>query len=65
MFEQLVKIEAHYEEIAQRLCENNVLADAALYASLMKEYKGLTPLVEEYRSYCRAQKDLEEAKGIK
>lgn len=61
MFEQLKDIEMKYEELSQKLCENETVNDAKLYAQLMKEYKSLTPLVEEYRRYAIAQNSLEEA----
>ena len=64
MFEQLKTIEARYEEVAQLLCDSAVLADAQIYAERMKEYKNLTPLVEEYRRYCGAQNSLEEAEAL-
>ena len=61
MFEQLKDIEMKYEELSQKLCETETVNDAKLYAQLMKEYKSLTPLVEEYRRYAIAQNSLEEA----
>lgn len=64
MFEKLKLTEQKYEEISQKLTEPEVIGDNKLYASLMKEYKNLTPVVEKYREYVKCQKTMEDAKEL-
>ncbi len=64
MFEKLKLTEQKYEEISNRLTDPSVISDNKLYASLMKEYKSLTPVVEKYREYCKCQKTMEDAKEL-
>lgn len=64
MIEKLQLAEARYDEISAKLSDPAVVSDNALYRSLMQEYKTLTPLIETFRSYKRAQESLEEAKTL-
>ena len=62
MFEQLGGAEERYQAINDQLMDPNVVSDPKQYAQLMKEYKNLTPIVEKYREYKKAQEDMDEAK---
>jgi protein subunit release factor A len=53
MLDQLESVVHRYDEISRLLQEPAALG-ADGYRSLMKEYKELTPLVEEYARYARA-----------
>lgn len=64
MFEQLGSAEERYESINEKLMDPNVVSDQKQYASLMREYKNLTPIVEKYREYVKAKEDMEEAKSL-
>lgn len=64
MFEKLQLIEERYEEVNRRLMEPDVVSDQAVYRDLMKEYKNLTPIVEKFRAYKKANTDFEEAKSL-
>ncbi len=64
MFEKLKLTEQKYEEISEKLTDPSVISDNKLYASLMKEYKSLTPVVEKYREYRKCQKVMEDAKEL-
>lgn len=64
MFEKLKAAEEKYGEISEKLTDMEVIGDNKLYASLMKEYKNLTPIVEKYREYCKCKKAAEEAKEL-
>ncbi|MDE7303621.1 MAG: peptide chain release factor 1 [Oscillospiraceae bacterium] len=64
MFEKLKLTEQKYEEISNKLTDPEVISDNKLYASLMKEYKNLTPVVEKYREYIRCKKTMEDAKEL-
>ena len=64
MLEKVQLIEQHYEEINEKLMDPNVVNDQAAYRDLMREYKNLTPIVEKYRKYKKAEFDLEEVKSL-
>ena len=64
MFEKLLAMEAHFEEINQQLSDPAVVTDREQYAALMKEHKSLTPIIEVFRQYRAAQADAEEAKTL-
>lgn len=64
MFERLQTTEQRFEQINKSLCDPNIISDREAYKTLMKELKGLTPVVEKYKEYKRFCKDLEQAKEI-
>jgi peptide chain release factor 1 len=64
MFEKLLAMEQKYEDINSRLSDPEVIGDRSLYASLMKEYKNLTPIIEAFRSYKSTSGDYEEAQEL-
>lgn len=64
MFDKLKATELKYEEISNMLTEPDVLNDSDRYRALMKEYSTLTPIVEKYREYAKAQKEEAEAKEL-
>lgn len=64
MFENIQVFEKRYEELNQKLCDPSVLADPAVYAELMKEHKNITPIVEKYRAYRKAEEAQDEAKML-
>ena len=64
MTEKLNEAEKRYEEISGKLADTTVISDQEQYKKLMKEYKSLTPLVEKFREYKKAQADLDEAREM-
>lgn len=64
MLEKLSEVEKHYEEISEKLFDPNIVSDIEKYKSLMKEQKNLSPIVEKYREYKKAESDFEEAKQM-
>lgn len=64
MLEKLSEVEKHYEEISEKLFNPNIVSDIEKYKSLMKEQKNLSPIVEKYREYKKAESDFEEAKQM-
>ena len=64
MTEKLNIMERRYEEINEKLTDANVINDNTQYKNLMKEYKNLTPIIEKYREYKAAKKDLDEAEEM-
>lgn len=61
MFEKLKALEERYEEINNKLMDPNIINDQALYTSLMKEYKNITPIIEKFREYKKAKASFDEA----
>ncbi len=61
MFEKLLLLEQRYEEINTQLTQPEVYSDPKLLASLQKELKDLTPIVEKFREYRDAKQAMEEA----
>ncbi len=64
MLERLKAAEEKYEEINSSLMDADVINDQDRYKKLMKEYKTLTPLVEKYREYKKAESEYNEAKEM-
>ncbi len=64
MFEKLKDVAARYEQINEKLMDPAVVSDNNQYKSLMKEHKNLTPIVEAYREYEKAQASMEEAREL-
>ena len=64
MFEKLAVMEQKYEEISEKLSDPSVVNDNKLYTQLMREYKTMTPIIEKYREYKKAQASFEEAKEL-
>ena len=64
MFENIQVFEKRYEELNQKLCDPTVLTNPTVYAELMKEHKTITPIVEKYREYRRAEDAPAEALSV-
>ena len=61
MFEALREAEKKYEEIGEKLMQPDVVSNPETFKNLMKEHKTLTPIIEKYREYMVAEKNIEEA----
>ena len=61
MLEKLKEAERRYEGMETELSLPEIFSDPERYAALMKEYKGLTPIIEKYREYTRAAANKEDA----
>ncbi|MBQ7114807.1 MAG: peptide chain release factor 1 [Clostridia bacterium] len=64
MIDKLQQVEERFEKVNELLCLPETVSDQGKYASLMKELKNLTPLVETYREYKKALSDGEAAKEM-
>ncbi len=64
MLEKLKEAEQRYERMERELSSPDIFSDPERYAALMKEYKGLTPIIEKYREYIRADGGHREAELI-
>ena len=64
MIEKLSEAEERFEDISEKLSDTAVINDQEQYKKLMKEFKNLSPLVETFRRYKKAEADLNEAKEM-
>ena len=64
MLDKLIKVEEKFEDINEKLCQSDVVADISQYKKLMQELKVLTPIVEKFRQLKAAQATLAEAKEM-
>ena len=64
MFDRLDDIVKHYEEIMLELNNPSVTEDQKRFRKLMKEQADLTPLVNTYKEYTRAKRDVEDSLAL-
>ncbi len=64
MFNKLLSVEQRFEEVNDKICQPDVVADMDTYKKLMRELKQLTPVVEKFREYKAVQAAFEEAKML-
>lgn len=64
MFEKLLEIEQHFDELSEQLQDPDVVSNQENYTKLMKEYKRLTPIVETFRALKKSQSDENDAKEL-
>lgn len=64
MFEKLPSVEARFDKINEMLADPSITSDINQYTSLMKELSSLTPVVEKYRQWTKAEDDLAQAKEL-
>ncbi len=64
MIDKLQQVEERFEKVNELLCQSETVSDQNKYASLMRELKNLTPIVETFRLYKKAVSDGEAAKEM-
>ena len=64
MFEKLPAVEDRFEKIQKMLSDPEVTSDIGEYTKLMKELSSLTPVVEKYRQWVKAEDDGRQAKAL-
>ena len=64
MLEKLKEAELRFEKMESDLADPTITSDGERFASLMKEYKSLSPIIEKFRLYKKAEADMEEAKEL-
>ena len=64
MLERLAKLNEKYTDISASLEDPAVISDVEGYTKLLKEYKNLTPVIDEYRRYLAAVESEKEARAI-
>ena len=61
MLDKLKEAEKRYVAMEEELADPAIFSQPDRYASLMKDYKNLTPVIEHYRAYCQVLSANEEA----
>ncbi len=64
MLEKLAALLDRYNEINERLMQPETAGSGELYRSLMKEYNQLTPIIDMYKAYLRAEEAKSEAEEL-
>ena len=64
MFEKLEDVEKRFEEVSKKISDPEVIARQSEWQKLMKEHDAMVDVVEKYREYKKANKDLEQAKEM-
>ena len=64
IFEKLRKVEDRYREIEQMITLPEVISNNKEYSKLMKEYSSLTPVIEKFREYKTAEKQMSDAEDL-
>ncbi len=64
MQQKLDPILHKYEAMEMRLSQPDIMADPAVYTALIKDYNGLTPLIEVYRGYLTTLQELQDAEEL-
>ena len=64
MLEKLKSAEEKYIHMETALADPSIFSDAEKYATLMKEYKAMTPVVEKYREYKKANDEFSDLKEM-
>ena len=64
MFEKLLAMEERYDDINRRLSDPEIISDIAQYTALMKEHKTLSPIIEVFRRYAGAKKEIDESLAL-
>ena len=61
---RLQKLESQFIDLEQRLSDPEVIRDQELYHKYRKEHADLNPLIQTFRRYRQAQKELQESQTI-
>ena len=64
MFENLIDIQEHYDELMAELSSPEASSDTTRFTKLMKEQADLMPIVDAYKAYKKSQSDQEDALAI-
>ncbi|MGN1124530.1 MAG: PCRF domain-containing protein, partial [Eubacterium sp.] len=64
MLEKLYEVEKRYEEVNELVCNPEIVSDQEKYTKLMRELKHLTPVVEKFREYKKAEEAFNESKAM-
>lgn len=64
MLERLARLNEKYSEISRSLEDPEIISDIEAYTKLLKEYKNLAPIIDEYRRYLTARAAADDARAL-
>ena len=64
MLNKLAFIEERYEELSQKLSDPEIISDQNKWRKLCKENADITPIVEKYREYKKAQEAIDSSREM-
>src|SRR5687768_1822550 len=64
MLERLKQIEARYEELSRELSSPELVGDHSAYSKAAKQQKGLSEIVEKYRSWNTLKEEIAGAREL-
>jgi peptide chain release factor 1 len=62
--QKLEDMERRYEELTAQMADHSVISDAAQYRKVSKTRSDMTDMVNKYREWKEANKNLAEARGM-
>ncbi len=65
IFEKLIPAEDRYREIERLMMQPDIASDGKRYTELVKEYNSLSAIVEKFKEYKSAKKNLEDAEALR
>lgn len=64
MLDKLNELEEKYENLSQQVNDPEVISDQNTWRELMREYSGLTDIIEAFREHKKIQSEIDEAKEM-
>ncbi|MDR1559313.1 MAG: peptide chain release factor 1 [Clostridiales bacterium] len=64
MFERVQELDDKYNLLSAKISDPEIIGDQGAWRSYMKEHSDLSPIVEKYREYKKAERDLADAKEM-
>ena len=64
MLEKLARTEERFLEVEKTLSDSDIVRNQEEYKKLMKEHKTLSPIIEKYREYKKAEAEMEDANSL-
>ncbi|MDR1914933.1 MAG: peptide chain release factor 1 [Clostridiales bacterium] len=64
MFEKLIELQEKYYALSEKINDPEVIGDQSVWREYMKEHSDLSPIVEKFKEYKKAERDLSEAKAM-
>ena len=64
MFDKLKEIEKRYNSISEQINDPQTISNQNQWRELMKEHSNLSPIIEEYHAYIKAEESLNESQEM-
>lgn len=64
MFENLNELDKKFDNLSQKINDQNIISDVSMWRGLMKEHAALTPIIDKFRQYKNIIKEIEDNKEM-